>query len=87
MDKVLHFVAGASIAMIFIVGSFSITTTYDYPVNNEVIVGAGAATGVIGGILKEVWDSTGHGTVEAADVIATAIGAVSISTLFLLLLP
>lgn len=87
MDKVMHFVAGAALALLVIVGSFSVSDSYDIPVNNFVIVGAGAATGVIAGILKEVYDGMGHGTVEAGDLIASSIGAVSVSAILLLLLP
>lgn len=87
MDKILHLIGGMALAILVIVGSFSVSDSYDIPVNNFVIVGAGAATGVIAGILKEVYDGMGHGTVEAGDLIASSIGAVSVSAILLLLLP
>jgi len=87
VDKILHLIGGMALAILVIVGSFSISDSYDIPVDKFVIVGAGAATGIIGGILKEVWDGMGHGTVEVEDLIASSIGAVSASAILLLLLP
>lgn len=58
-DKVLHFVCGFVIA--YIIGIF--------------IPLLGLAIGCIAGLLKEFWDSKGHGTVEIMDAIFTCFGA------------
>lgn len=87
MDKVLHFVAGAALALIAIVGSYSISNELGMPTNKFVITGAGTAIGVTAGIVKEVYDSMGYGTAEFADIVASSIGAVSIATICLLILP
>jgi hypothetical protein len=59
-DKLLHFVAG-SICSAFV---------YVITLNLALAIGASALLG----IAKEVYDSRGHGTVEVADAVATAVG-------------
>ncbi len=86
MDKILHFVAGAAIALLFIVGSYSISDAYNVPINKSVIISAGGAIGTIAGIIKEIRDSMGYGTPEALDAIATSAGAITVSSVFYLIL-
>ena len=61
-DKILHFILGFMISVIFgvLVGSSSF--------GGLVGIGAGAA--------KEAWDAMGHGTAEEADFVATGLGAI-----------
>jgi hypothetical protein len=87
LDKLLHFVAGAAIALLVIMGSYAVHETYDIPMNKEITIVAGVTTGVIAGIAKEGYDSMGYGTVEALDIVATSLGAMSIAVLSYLLLP
>lgn len=61
-DKVLHFVAGAVLGS----GVFYVTGSAAWG------IGAAAAAGII----KEVYDSFGHGDVEAMDAAATCAGGV-----------
>lgn len=61
-DKLLHFVAG------------SICATFVYVVIGSPMLAFGASA--LLGIAKEVYDSRGHGTVEVADAVATALGGV-----------
>lgn len=87
MDKFLHFIAGAAIAFIVIIGSYSIGNTYNIPVNKPIITITGTTVGIMAGIAKELYDNTGHGTVEILDIVATSLGAVSIAGLSYLVLP
>ena len=59
-DKLLHFVAGL------------ICATFVYLITLNLTLAIGAS--VILGIAKEIYDSRGHGTVEVADAVATAVG-------------
>jgi len=59
-DKLLHFVAGSICSIIVYLISGNLTLAF----------GASALLG----IAKEVYDSRGHGTVEVADAVATAVG-------------
>lgn len=87
MDKFLHFIAGAAITCIVIVGMYSVGHTLNWPINNFVMAGTGAVAGIIGGIAKEVYDATGHGTPEIGDLIASSMGACTVAALALLILP
>jgi hypothetical protein len=59
-DKVSHFVVGATISAV-------VTEITGNPL-------AGCAAALGAGLLKEAYDSQGHGTVEAADALATVSG-------------
>lgn len=87
MDKFLHFIAGAAIAFIVIIGSYSVGNTYNIPINKPVITITGTTMGIMAGIAKELYDSGGYGTVEILDIVATSLGAVSIAGLSYLILP
>jgi len=60
-DKILHFILGFMISVIFgvLVGSSSL----------------GGLAGIGAGAAKEAWDAMGHGTAEEADFVATGLGA------------
>ena len=61
-DKLLHFVAG------------SICSAFVYVITLNLVLAIGASA--LLGIAKEVYDSRGHGTVEVADAVATAVGGI-----------
>ena len=60
-DKILHFILGFMISVIFgvLIGSSSL----------------GGLAGIGAGAAKEAWDAMGHGTAEEADFVATGLGA------------
>ncbi len=59
-DKIKHFIAGA------------IASAFVYAITGSPILAFGASIAL--GIVKEVYDSRGHGTVEVLDAGATAVG-------------
>ena len=61
-DKVVHFLAGALIALVTLL----VTKSGPWSI----------ATATIAGACKEWWDSRGYGTVEFADFIATVAGGI-----------
>ena len=61
-DKIYHAIAGAVIGS----GVFYVTRSAAWG------IGAAAAAGIV----KEVWDSFGHGDVEALDAAATCAGGI-----------
>lgn len=62
-DKLLHFIAGMLIvALCSVVEGFA---------------PCACVVGVVGGALKEFYDSRGNGSVEALDFTATAAGAIT----------
>ena len=61
-DKVLHFAAGA------VIGSGVFIITHSVPWG----IGATAAAGIV----KEIYDMRGNGTVEALDAAATCAGGI-----------
>jgi hypothetical protein len=61
-DKLLHFVAGL------------ICSAFVYAITGSPILAFGASA--LLGIVKEIYDSRGHGTVEVLDVVATVAGGV-----------
>lgn len=61
-DKIKHFIAGA------------IASAFVYLISGNLTLAIGASA--LLGIAKEVYDSRGHGTVEVADAVATAVGGV-----------
>ena len=71
-DKVLHFVAGAVIGS----GVFYVTRSAAWG------IGAAAAAGIV----KELYDMRGNGTVEALDAAATCAGGIAAVALLRLLL-
>lgn len=60
-DKNLHFAGGAAIAAAVTLATADPTTGF--------LVGAGV------GVVKEVYDATGHGTPSGKDLIVTILGA------------
>ena len=61
-DKLLHFVAGFAVSFVAYVVTSNATIAF--------------SLSALLGIAKEVYDSQGHGTVEVADAVATAVGGV-----------
>jgi hypothetical protein len=66
-DKIKHFIAG------------TITSAFVYLITLNLALAIGASA--LLGIAKEVYDSRGHGTVEVADAVATALGGVVVAVL------
>ncbi len=67
-DKMLHFVVGGVIAIVVI--TFTGIPFW------------GVLASLIAGISKEVWDSTGRGTPDVYDIVATLIGGIAIALVF-----
>ena len=61
-DKVKHFIVGAIASIVVYVATFDATIAI--------------AFSALLGIGKEIYDGEGHGTVEVADAVATALGGV-----------
>jgi len=86
VDKLLHFVAGAAITLIVIVGIISICITLGYSYNPILVITIGLLIGAAAGILKEWLDSKGSGTPELLDFIATVLGSLLVTVIFLIIL-
>lgn len=69
LDKQAHFFAGASIA--------STIALYLDPT-------LGLASGILAGLLKEIYDRMGYGTPDFKDFLATALGACVVLPLVLM---
>jgi hypothetical protein len=69
-DKMLHFVVGGVIAIVVI--TFTGIPFW------------GVLASLIAGIAKEVWDSTGRGTPDVYDIVATVIGGIAIALVFII---
>jgi len=67
-DKALHFAASASLAVVGYAGTSLATDSRP----TRVVVGASFALGV--GVLKEVWDLTGHGDASWRDLTWDLVG-------------
>ena len=69
-DKIYHFIAGCIIA--YAAGYFVSCAT-------GVLVSCllGLISAETGGILKEIYDDHGHGTVDVYDIAATALGGLA----------
>jgi len=67
-DKALHFAASASLAVVGYAGTSLATDSRP----TRVVVGASFALGV--GVLKEVWDLTGHGDASWRDLTWDVVG-------------
>ena len=67
-DKALHFAASASLAVVGYAGTSLATDSRP----TRVLVGASFALGI--GVLKEVWDLTGHGDASWKDLTWDLVG-------------
>ena len=67
-DKALHFAASASLAVVGYAGTSLATDSRP----TRVVVGASFALGI--GVLKEVWDLTGHGDASWKDLTWDFVG-------------
>ena len=61
-DKIKHFAVGLAVSFVAYVATSNATIAF--------------SLSVLLGIAKEVYDSRGHGTVEVADAVATAVGGI-----------
>jgi|SRR5450631_56459 len=68
-DKLLHFAASGSLAVIGYANASMLTE------NRPVRIGAGAALAVGAGVAKELWDLDGHGDASWRDLSWDLIGA------------
>ena len=68
-DKLIHFSASASLAIVGYAGASMLTE------NRPTRVGAGAALAVSAGVAKELWDLDGHGDASWRDLSWDLIGA------------
>lgn len=78
-DKIMHFLAGSAIAALVALGA----TWAGFDPHLAVALGAGCAA--ITGAAKEALDALGLGEVELADFIFTALGALPVAALWLVL--
>ena len=82
MDKLLHFIAGAFITLVVIVGLISIGAALGFVLSTTIVLVLGVLAGGVIGIIKEIFDSTGLGTPELMDAVATVAGSVLVAIIF-----
>ena len=82
MDKLLHFIAGAVIALVVIVGLISIGAALGFVLSTTIVLVLGVLAGGAIGIIKEILDSKGLGTPELMDAVATVAGSVLVAIIF-----
>ncbi len=68
-DKLIHFAASGSLAVVGYAGASMLTE------NRPVRIGAGAALALGAGVAKELWDLDGHGDASWRDLSWDLIGA------------